>query len=201
MSKFNIFATLSFISFAALFVKVTARISVFATGIDDMDNETPIDNISSDTVNEIGGNYELENDNYEEDKATNEYKTHDNSTIESKYETYDSNRENQYQNTVNRQSRSSIVSGFEAKKSISEEDSKYDEIRQRAFDMYLKEKEKEKEKENKESQSGIKKFFGLFGSGRNESKSDGLKMNTDEDFDIDINVFNTPAYLRNKKNK
>ena len=41
--------------------------------------------------------------------------------------------------------------------------------------------------------------LGLFGSSKNNSKSDNLKVNKDDDFDIDINVFNTPTYLRNKK--
>lgn len=161
------------------------RISVFATGIDDMENETLIDELSP----EIDSDF-AQNEN--EDKYNEDEHLEDNSYEEDKEEDNFKIEEEHYKNKFARQPRSSIANGFESKKPSSDDVSKYDEIRQRAFDLYLK------EKENKESQSGIKKFFGLFG-GKNNGKSDNLKMNTDDDFDIDINVFNTPAYLRNKK--
>lgn len=161
------------------------RISVFATGIDDMENETLIDELSPEIDDDFA-------QNEDEDKYNEDEHLEDNSYEEEKEEDNFKIEEEHYKNKFARQPRSSIATGFESKKPSSDDVSKYDEIRQRAFDLYLK------EKENKESQSGIKKFFGLFG-GKNNGKSDNLKMNTDDDFDIDINVFNTPAYLRNKK--
>lgn len=161
------------------------RISVFATGIDDMENETLIDELSPEIDDDFA-------QNEDEDKYNEDEHLEDNSYEEDKEEDNFKIEEEHYKNKFARQPRSSIATGFESKKPSSDDVSKYDEIRQRAFDLYLK------EKENKESQSGIKKFFGLFG-GKNNGKSDNLKMNTDDDFDIDINVFNTPAYLRNKK--
>lgn len=161
------------------------RISVFATGIDDMGNETSVDKMLSDSNH---------SDDEKEDDDFEEKRTDDNYEDETPELNIADKEEQMYKSVVNRQqSRNNIASGFEPKKTGPEDISKYDEMRQKAFDMYLK------EKENKESQSGIKRFFGLFSSNKNNSKPDNLKVNKDDDFDIDINVFNTPTYLRNKK--
>ena len=95
------------------------------------------------------------------------------------------------------------VRGFEGKATNYNDLSKYDEMKQKALDMYLKEKEN-KENKQQTSSNNIKKIWGFF-SGNNSNKvsstnkNSSFKLNTEDDFDMDIDVFNTPTYIKKRK--
>ena len=174
------------------------RISVFATGIDDTGYEEPITGSENNTDNSIENN----DFDFKVSSSKKEYSDYENNDLENEY---DYNEEEKYkEDTYEEENKyfknTNTIKGFESKKSNLNEQSQYDEMRQKALDVYLK--EKEKEKENQQPTSSIKKFFGLFGGNnqKNNNEKSSFKIDNDDEFDdIDINVFNTPAYLRNKR--
>lgn len=204
----------------------SVRISVFATGIDD-DEEEAIGYVEKQQDYENMTNYKT-NNNFVGDLYSEEYhkeftqqtqnnvvNSDDKSCINYNYEV--NNREtlnrnagvtsvnnnikqnpnNFYRNENTYETESKYF--YDTASTIKDEENsvpKFKEVRAQSVNQYLNEKDFESDSNN----SGLKKFLGLFGS-KGQPKKDEIKIKRDDDFDIDINLYNkAPTYLRNLKN-
>lgn len=177
------------------------RISVFATGIDDDTEDNKI--VYNNKIDDVQ-NIDSTDIDYDDHKAEFYDNDTESDSISDNNNTYLSSNKDKYIDKNTNNVAIHGVRGFEGKTTNSNELSKYDEMKQKALDMYLKEKE-EKENKQQTSNNSIKKIWGFF-SGNNNSRTsnsttrtDSFKLSTDDDFDMDIDVFNTSTYLKKKK--